>query len=104
MEINTIIEIIQSGNMDRFYKCKEWLDTRAEAISRDNNECQMCKENGKVGPAQCVHHKKHLKKNPGLAFNLDNLVTLCNICHNKEHPEKFNNPTRKPRVNIEERW
>lgn len=38
-----------------------------------------------------VHHVKHVDEFPELAFAGENLVSLCNACHNKQHPEKSNN-------------
>lgn len=35
-----------------------------------------------------VHHKKHADEYPELAYDLDNLESLCEACHNKKHPEK----------------
>lgn len=104
MDIKTIISIIASGNLDKFYKSREWTNLRKQAIERDNNECQMCKEHGKVSIAQCVHHIKHLKEHPELALDINNLKSLCNICHNIVHPEKLSNPVTKPVIDIEERW
>jgi predicted kinase len=34
-----------------------------------------------------VHHIKQLEEYPELALDPDNLVSLCNLCHNREHPE-----------------
>lgn len=72
---------------------------------RDNNECQRCKKLGRFLPAECVHHIKHLDKYPELALVDENLASLCNSCHNIEHPEKFEKIkqiNKKPI--IEERW
>ena len=38
-----------------------------------------------------VHHIKHADEYPEFAFADENLVSLCNACHNKQHPEKSNN-------------
>lgn len=97
-----IIYLIQKNNIKAFYNSALWLHKRSEALKRDNNECQKCKARGRFSPANCVHHKKHLKKHPELALELDNLVSLCNGCHDEEHPEKlFRRP--KPQLN-EEKW
>lgn len=108
MDTKTIVEIIAGGNLDRFYKSKEWLNKRAEALRRDNNECQKCKSEGGFSKAECVHHIKHLKEYPELALNLNNLVSLCNSCHNKEHPEKIERFRKKwlkkKTIDIPERW
>ena len=38
--------------------------------------------------AVTVHHIKHADEYPELFFDASNLISLCNACHNKEHPEK----------------
>ena len=104
MDIFKIVEIIASGNLDRFYKSSEWLEQRAKALRRDNNECQKCKHEGRVSSAQCVHHIKHLKTNPELALDINNLISLCNSCHNVEHPEKLFRGVKRKKIEIAERW
>jgi len=39
-------------------------------------------------PATEVHHIAHVDTAPELAWDLDNLISLCHACHNKQHPEK----------------
>lgn len=70
------------------YKDMKWIRTRAKALMRDGYMCQMCKRYGRRTPATVVHHKKHADEYPELAYDLDNLESLCAKCHNKEHPEK----------------
>ena len=38
--------------------------------------------------ATTVHHIKHYDEYPELALNNDNLISLCEACHNNMHPEK----------------
>lgn len=100
--VEWIKALIQHKNIKAFYNSMLWLNKRAEALDRDNNECQKCKARGLFSSANCVHHKKHVKKHPELALELDNLKSLCNSCHDEEHPEKLRNKP-KPQLNIE-RW
>lgn len=100
--VQWIEALIQHKNIKAFYNSGLWLSKRAEALERDNNECQKCKERGLFSPANCVHHKKHVKLHPELALDLKNLTSLCNSCHDEEHPEKLKNKL-KPQLNIE-RW
>lgn len=72
----------------RFYKTKVWKEKRKEILIRDNNECQLCKKAGKVEKATTVHHIEHYEKRPDLALTDNNLVSVCESCHNKLHPEK----------------
>lgn len=97
-----INKLISYHNIKAFYNSGLWEHVRAEALERDNNECQKCKAKGLYSKAQCVHHKQHVRKRPDLSLTLDNTISLCNSCHDKEHPEKFNN---KPKEQLnEERW
>jgi len=72
----------------RFYNGVDWLKARKLALIRDSHLCQECLKNKKITAAEMVHHTKTLEDYPELAYDLDNLVSLCNACHNKEHPEK----------------
>jgi 5-methylcytosine-specific restriction endonuclease McrA len=52
-----------------------------------------------------VHHIEHLDKRPDLALDNDNLESLCADCHNREHPEKFIEPSENAKTRIfPERW
>ena len=46
--------------------------------------------------ADMVHHVIPVEERPDLALNLSNLRSLCNECHNKEHPEKGRQATQQP--------
>lgn len=56
-------------------------------MSKD--ECQWCKAEGSLTTQYDsileVDHIKELETNPELAFDPDNLRTLCKDCHNKRH-------------------
>ncbi|MDO0826080.1 HNH endonuclease [Desulfosporosinus nitroreducens] len=58
-------------------------------MTRDNNECQRCKGEGNLHVAECVHHKKHLRKHPELALAGSNLISLCLAFHDIEHSLLF---------------
>ena len=81
-----------------FYGTDAWKRCRAAALRRDHGLCQYCLKAGRRTIdakgmsfpvlATMVHHKKHLDEHPELALNLDNLVSLCDACHEREHPER----------------
>lgn len=51
MQLSRIQELIRKDNLVKFYQCKEWYGKdgiRQQALTRDNNECQECKRNGRV--------------------------------------------------------
>ena len=73
------------GIAENFYKSGQWQRTRSLIIARDNNECQNCKKFGKVKRGNTVHHIKPLDLYPDLALDEENLITLCNTCHERIH-------------------
>lgn len=86
---------------ERFYASGAWKRARLKALRRDRWKCQDCLRrirekqkrdsaySEKIPDAQMVHHIKELETHPALALTLSNLVSLCNDCHNKRHPEKL---------------
>ena len=87
----------------RFYKSKAWRETREQVLKRDNYECQECKKQGKVSTINPNKHKsldvdhiKELDSHPDLAYDMDNLVTLCIACHNRKHNRNYKSWSRKP--------
>lgn len=100
-----LLEAILSGNVHTFYISKIWRRKRKVILKRDNNECQKCKKRGGFSPATCVHHIKHLRDRPDLALVDSNLISLCDACHNEEHPEKLERFTKRTKKFInEEKW
>ena len=55
---------------------ERWKKT-ARYKKMKNPLCQWCKK----APTEEVHHIKPLVKYPELAFNLDNLYSVCKKCH-----------------------
>ena len=45
--------------------------------------------------ATTVHHIKHYDEYPELALENDNLISLCDACHNYFHPEKAQKSNKK---------
>lgn len=91
-------------NSKAFYHSGAWQSKRKEILKRDNNECQKCKQKGRYSKAECVHHIKHLKDRQDLALVDSNLLSLCFVCHNEEHPERFKYNVVAKRVISSEKW
>lgn len=70
------------------YNNPKWLRKRKTILKRDGYMCRECKRYGKNREAKTVHHIKHVDEYPELAYVDSNLISLCNDCHNKKHPEK----------------
>ncbi|MGG3798976.1 HNH endonuclease [Metabacillus fastidiosus] len=81
----------------KFYNSTAWQKCRAMALTRDHHLCQGCFKQSIYTPADMVHHIKDREDHPELALTLDNLISLCNSCHNKEHPEKGGGKKKKQR-------
>lgn len=65
-----------------FYKTPEWEVARAMAMARDRYQCVMCRARGVVTRATMVHHIVPVKKDWDKRLDLDNLMSLCESCHN----------------------
>lgn len=97
-----LVQHIRNDELMKFYKSREWLALRKEALERDCYECQLCKAAGGYHKAENVHHIKEVKAYPWLALTLHNLQCLCIACHNKVH-ERLDH-VKEPAYMNEERW
>lgn len=68
-----------------FYKSKKWIRKRELILKRDQYMCRECKRYGKTSPATTVHHVIPLDQRPDLKLNINNLISLCDKCHNQMH-------------------
>lgn len=75
--------------MEFDYNSEKWKKKSEQIKKRDGYKCKRCARYGKNVPAVVVHHIKHVDEYPELAFDNDNLISLCQGCHNKAHPEKI---------------
>ena len=79
---------------DPFYTSAAWRAVREQALIRDHYICQKCQRKADMGlifrpnAATMVHHLKPRSQYPELELCLDNLESLCDACHNEEHPER----------------
>ena len=79
---------------DPFYHSSAWLAVRKNALLRDHEICQICLRAFQAGlmreprRATIVHHLIPHTERPDLELDLQNLQSVCAICHNQEHPEK----------------
>lgn len=73
----------------RFYHSTDWEQAREQALQRDGYLCQHCLAQGVETPAVMVHHIVELTpaniNDSNISTNLDNLVSLCDLCHKKAH-------------------
>lgn len=77
-----------------FYHTAAWRRLRQLIISRQGGMCHDCMEKMRLGlmrkprRATMVHHIIPYKERPDLALNENNLVALCDRCHEQRHPER----------------
>lgn len=77
----------------RGYRGEGWEDTRKDVYKRDNYKCRICgihctgKKYNKINTTiQCHHIKPYCGKETD--NNIDNLITICLLCHIKIHSRK----------------
>lgn len=68
-----------------FYKKRFWKMAQKNILKRDHYLCQDCLKKGIKTEAVVAHHLKSPADYPQLAFNGENLVSLCEVCHHKRH-------------------
>lgn len=82
--------------MAGFYTSAKWMRKKAYVLRRDKYLCQDCKRYGRKTPAVLVHHVIPYEESPQTGLDEKNLVSLCESCHNKRHPEKGRGRTIPP--------
>ena len=70
------------------YTSARWKHKRDKILRRDGYKCVKCKRYGKSVEAKIVHHIKEADAFPELAWEDNNLESVCMACHNRLHPEK----------------
>lgn len=65
----------------RLWNTPECMQWRKSVFERDNYTCQDCGDN--TGGNLNAHHKKSWKDYPNLRFDINNGLTLCEVCHRK---------------------
>ena len=63
---------------------KEYSTWRHKVFSRDGFKCVIC---GHVGAPLHAHHVVPISVDFSKALEIDNGVTMCKDCHQKQHPE-----------------
>lgn len=105
MTTEQVIWILNNLGDSGFYLHPEWRAKRQQILDDQHHECQECRKRGRITTATIVHHVKHLREFPELAFEDSNLEAVCSTCHNVLHPEKLRKYTKKKRKEWnDERW
>lgn len=72
---------------DTVYNTTRWRKLRLQKL-QDNPLCECCLQDNKITPAEEVHHITEILRNPDLAFDYKNLMSLCRKCHKEIHKKK----------------
>ena len=68
-----------------FYKTSAWKRKRQIILRRDKYMCMECKRYGRTTEATTVHHIYPINVRADLKLKSENLISLCNACHEKMH-------------------
>lgn len=81
---------VKREERNEIYTSTKWRKLRLAHLQQ-HPLCELCQKEGKVVPAIDVHHiisfmstNDHLKRKY-LAYNPDNLMSLCKECHQNIH-------------------
>lgn len=78
---------------EEFYSSGAWKAVREQAKKRDHYLCVDCLREGRITPAEEVHHIIALSQanvnDPRISLNLNNLKSLCKLCHKKYDPKRI---------------
>ncbi len=69
------------SNQYAFYRTRQWVHLRQQALERDHYVCQYCRLSNVVTPAKTVDHLRPLELFPDDGAKLNNLATICRSCH-----------------------
>lgn len=76
---------------ERLINSRELRNWRTKVFKRDNFLCVKCGSKKNIQ----AHHKKLWSKYKELRFDVENGMTLCHDCHQKEHNRKFSLLSKK---------
>lgn len=82
--INNRVPTTDKRKRQEIYQDRRWRLLRQVKMI-DNPLCERCEAEGRVKPTEEVHHIVPIDINPDLAFDYDNLKSLCIDCHKLEH-------------------
>ena len=72
-----------------FYTTRQWRKCRKAYLQSQSGLCELCLKRGLIVPAMEVHHIKPITpqniSDPAITLNFDNLMALCEPCHDEQH-------------------
>lgn len=73
----------------------KWIRKRLYILGRDRNQCQECKRYGRSTSASMVHHIVPPEFNPEYFYLNENLLSICDKCHDEFHDRTNGKLTEK---------
>lgn len=84
-EYDTKIRYKRDKKYHDFYNSSAWGQVRQAAIVRDHALCQDCLKKHRITPYDTVHHIIPIKLDWNKRLDINNLVCLCESCHQERH-------------------
>lgn len=82
---------MSDGQFASFYSSPAWKRCRAALVKERGGLCELCLKRGIYTPGKIVHHKVELTaeniNDINITLNHDNLLLVCQECHNAIHLE-----------------
>lgn len=72
---------------DSFYRSKSWIKLRDYIRVRDKGLCLMCLDSDEINEMRVVHHIEPYEDSEELRLDENNLICLCQRCHELVHEE-----------------
>ena len=70
-----------------FYNSNEWKVVRVVVKDREYGLCKVCQAKEDISYVQTVHHIEELKECWDKRLDIENLIGLCESCHQDIHQE-----------------
>lgn len=89
----TCTDTIAKRARHKIYNNRRWRKVRAFKF-KSNPLCEQCLLKGRVTEAQLIHHIIPIDVDPNLAYEYDNLMSLCHNCHGEVHKNLHQTTTK----------
>lgn len=88
--------------VQKFYASKAWRNIRKVILDRFKGMCLLCLyDNNEIVPAKIVHHIMETKQDDQSWLDDNNLILLCNGCH--EHIHSVYNASDTDRLEMQDK-
>lgn len=81
---------LRNKEQEKVYHTKQWDIAKRQVALRDNSLCRLCFSNRSWTASQLVHHIVEVEEDSTLVYSADNLISLCESCHQQVHAEYRN--------------